>query len=301
MTPSERAPSEPQSCILENGSLRFTARSLGTGPTVLLLHGFPDTECSFDLQLPALAAAGYRAIAVRMRGYEPQSQPADGDYHAAAMASDVIAWIDGLGTDRVHLVGHDWGSIVAQAAVAMAPGRFRSLAILAVPRLRPLARLIRTDKAQRRRSLYGLFFQWRGVSDFWVRWQNFAYLERLWRRWSPAWVPPPATFAGVRAVFRAPGVVRAALSYYRQGSDHRSSAGRHSAKLLAIPLTVPVLGLCGERDGCIGTDIFRQSMPASDFPAGHDICEVADAGHFLHQERPQEVNRLLLTWITAHD
>lgn len=292
---------EPQTITLANGPLRFTARSLGAGPLVLLLHGFPDSERSFDLQLPALAAAGYRAVAVRMRGYEPQSQPADGDYHTAAMARDVIAWIDGLGADRVHLVGHDWGAIVAQAAAAMAPERFLSLSILAVPRLGPLARLIRTDRQQRRRSLYGLFFQWAGISDFYVHWRSFAYLERLWRRWSPGWAIPAATLDEVKAVFGAPGVVPAALSYYRQGGDRRSSAGRSSARLLGSPLQVPVLGLCGTRDGCIGADIFHRSMPADDFPAGHRICEVADAGHFLHQERPEEVNALLLEWIAAHD
>jgi pimeloyl-ACP methyl ester carboxylesterase len=293
------AEAAPHTLVLENGPLRFTARSLGTGPLVLLLHGFPDTECSFDHQLPALAAAGYRAIAVRMRGYEPRSQPEDADYHSAAMASDVIAWMDGLGVSRAHLVGHDWGAIVAQAAVASAPERFRSLTIIAVPRLAPLARLIRKDRDQRRRSLYGLFFRWRGFSDFYLGWRNFAYLERLWRRWSPGWPIPFETLARVKSVFREPGVVRAALSYYRQASDRQSAAGKASARLLGTPLSVAVLGICGARDGCIAADIFRQAMPAADFPAGYRISEIAAAGHFLHQEQPEDVNRLLIEWIGA--
>lgn len=277
---------------LANGLLRFTARSAGTsGPIVLLLHGFPDNEGSFDMQLPALAAAGYRTVAVRMRGYELSSQPVDGDYRAARMAEDVLAWIDELGADKVHLVGHDWGSIIAQAAVAMAPERFASLALLAVPRLGPLGRLIRSDRGQFRRSLYGLFFQWRGVSDWWIRQANFAYLERLWRRWSPGWTMAQATLDAMKAVFAQPGVLAAALSYYRQNRDPGS------AHLLRKSIEVPAMGLYGARDGCIGAGIFERAMPAADFPAGVHLHRIEGAGHFLHQEKPDEVNDLLVAWL----
>lgn len=86
----------PETLTLANGPLRFTATAMGAGPLVILIHGFPDTRDTFAAQLPALAEAGFRAVAVSTRGYEPSSQPEDGDYHAHALASDVIAWIDAL-------------------------------------------------------------------------------------------------------------------------------------------------------------------------------------------------------------
>ncbi|MBO9695243.1 MAG: alpha/beta hydrolase [Sphingopyxis sp.] len=258
-----------------------------------MLHGFPDHERSFDAQLPVLAAAGHRAVAVRMRGYEPSSQPEDGDYRPVCMAEDVLGWIDELGAKKVHLVGHDWGSIIAQAAVAMAPERFASLVLIAVPRLGPLGRLIRSDRRQFRRSLYGLFFQWRGISDWWVRRANFVYLERLWRRWSPGWKIADATLDGMKAVFAQPGVLGAALSYYRQSRDPVS------ARLLRTPIGVPAMGLYGARDGCIGADIFERAMPAADFPAGLSLHRIEEAGHFLHLEQADEVNMLLLRWLDA--
>lgn len=284
---------------LRHGALRFTARAAGAGPLVLLLHGFPDSEHSFDAQLPALAAAGYRAVAPRLRGYEPSSQPADDNYHAVRMAEDVLAWIDEAGEQRVHLIGHDWGAIIAQAAVALAPDRFFSLAILAVPRLIPFGKLVRSDRAQFRRSLYGLFFQWRGIADRYVSLRKYRFLERLWRRWSPGWAIPACSLARMKAVFAEPGVVRAALSYYRQSRDHASPAGHRTAQLLRKPLRVPTLGLYGAEDGCIGADIFKKAMPPTDFTAGLRLEKIDGAGHFFHRERPDAVNAILIDWLSA--
>ncbi|HZG33836.1 MAG TPA: alpha/beta hydrolase, partial [Sphingopyxis sp.] len=70
--------------------------------------------------------------------------------------------------------------------------------------------------------------------------------------------------------------------------------------LLASPLAVPVLGLCGEKDGCIGADIFRKAMPSEDFPAGYRVSEISGAGHFLHQEKPEQVNALILEWVAKN-
>ena len=81
---------------LQCGPLSFTAYEMGTGPTVLCLHGFPDTPRTYRHMLPALAQAGYRGVAVTMRGYEPSSVPADDDYGAMALAEDVFSWMDAL-------------------------------------------------------------------------------------------------------------------------------------------------------------------------------------------------------------
>ena len=110
-------------------ALLVDARRSHEGPVVLMLHGFPDTLHSWQGQLDAFAAAGYRAVAVAMRGYEPGSQPADGDFALEALAGDVSAWIDQLGAGQVHLVGHDWGAAIAGVASALAPGCLPSCSI----------------------------------------------------------------------------------------------------------------------------------------------------------------------------
>lgn len=286
--------------VLNHGALRFSARAAGQGQIALFLHGFPDNECSFDAQLRALALAGYRAVAVRMRGYEPSSQPADRDYHAVRMAEDVHSWIRQLGSRRVHLIGHDWGAIIAQAAVAMAPEKFASLSMLAVPRLGPFGRLVRSDRRQAFRSLYGALFQLPGLSDWVVGFARFAYLERLWRRWSPGWDIPPEALREMKAIFAGAGVTHAALSYYRQSRDTRSAAGELSLKLLRQPLRVPTLGIYGAQDGCIGADIYERAMPGCDFPAGLELRRIEGAGHFFHQEQPDLVSSLLVEWLDAH-
>ncbi|MBS0473780.1 MAG: alpha/beta hydrolase [Proteobacteria bacterium] len=285
---------------LARGDLRFSARAIGRGPIALFLHGFPDTERTFDAQLQALAAAGFRAVAVRMRGYEPSSQPADQDYRGIRMAEDVLCWIDQLGGGPVHLIGHDWGAIIAQIVAAQAPGKVTSLTVMAVPRLKPFGKLVRDDRRQAWRSLYGAFFQIPRLPEWRINRANFAYLERLWRRWSPGWAIPPETLHEVRQAFAAPGVTRAALSYYRQARDTRSHDGKSTARLLRAPLRVPTLGLCGAADGCISADIFERAMPEEDFPAGLRLHRIDSAGHFFQQEQPDKVSELLIDWLRAN-
>ena len=120
---------------IDTGDLRFTARTAGPdgGPVVLLLHGFPDRAATFDAMIGALAAAGFRAIAPTMRGYEPSSQPADGDHSLVTLADDVVAWLDALGIDRAHIVGHDWGAATTYLAITRHPERFERAVTLAVP------------------------------------------------------------------------------------------------------------------------------------------------------------------------
>lgn len=285
-----------QSLTLANGPLRFSARAVGSGPVALCLHGFPDTLRTFDALLPALADAGYRGVAVAMRGYEPQSQPADGDYHAVRVAEDVAAWIEQLGGGPVHLIGHDWGATVALAAAALITEPVASLTMLAVPHPVRFAEAYAADAAQQARSQYILEFQAPGAEEAIVA-DDCAWLERLWRAWSPGWDIPDAAPAEMRETFARPGVAQATLGWYRQAFDTASIAGIATQALLSRSIGVPTLGIVGEEDGCIGADVFAAAMQGSDFPAGLEVHRVAEAGHFLHYERPAEVNRLITEWL----
>ncbi len=283
---------------LHHAGLDFLALAEGDGPVVLMLHGFPDGPETFAAQLPALAAAGYRAVAPAMRGYVPASQPADGDYHAVRMAEDVVGLAASLG-ERVHLVGHDWGATIAFAATTLEPDRFASLTAIAVPHPARFAEIWMADPAQQARSDYIMAFQ-SPDAEAMITAGDFAYLEALWRRWSPGWAIPPDALVELRARFAQPGVPAAALAWYRQAFDAVSPAGQASTALLAGPFAVPTLGIAGEDDGCIAADVFAAAMQASDFPAGLDVQRIAGAGHFVHREAPGVVNDLLIDWLARY-
>ncbi|WP_205480038.1 alpha/beta fold hydrolase [Sphingomonas arenae] len=282
---------------LHHGELEFPALAAGDGPAVLLLHGFPDGPETWEHQLEALAGAGHRAIAPTLRGYAPEAQPADGDYHTIRMAEDVVAWVEQLG-GRAHLIGHDWGATIGFAACALAPERFASFSALAVPHPTRMAEVSASDPAQLARFQYIMDFQAPDAESR-VAADDFGYLEDLWRGWSLGWSIPDHALSAMKARFAKPGVLSAALAYYRQAMDVGSEAAAAGQRLLAGPFLVSTLGLAGRDDGCISAEVFAASMRHSDFPGGLQVEVVEGAGHFLHRERPDEVSRLLLEWLSA--
>ena len=283
---------------LRANGLEFSALAQGSGPVVICLHGFPDTSRSFRHQLPALANAGYRAIAPALRGYEPSSQPPDGDYTMVRMAEDLVGWIDGLGNEPIHLVGHDWGAIIAYAAGALAPDRFHAIATLAAPHPGRMQREgIRKLPSQLRKSWYMFFFQLRGLADMAVEARNWALIEKLWRDWSPGWAAPAEEMAHLKKTLAQPGVKRAALGYYRAMVGRATPGSKKTLELFRSPIPVPTLALTGAQDGCVDTRLHDIAMKDDDFPGGFEVVRVDGAGHFLHQEKPAEVNRILIDWL----
>ena len=119
--------------VRANG-LQFGVLEAGSGPLALCLHGFPDAAYTWRHLLPALAGAGFHAVAPFMRGYAPTVVPADGAYHLGALVADAVALHEVLGGDGdAVLIGHDWGAEAAYEAAAFAPDRWRRLVTLAVP------------------------------------------------------------------------------------------------------------------------------------------------------------------------
>ena len=293
------AVTDTEQLSFEHGPLAFLALAMGDGPVVLCLHGFPDNAGSFRHQLPALAEAGYRAISLTLRGYEPGSIPADGDYTMETIATDILAVIESLDTGPVHLVGHDWGAAVAYVAAAAAPERFQSLTVMAVPHAGRFAREGLRIPKQLRLSWYMGFFNIPWLSDWVVQRQDYAFIRKLWRNWSPGWQPEPGVLDDVIQTLSQPGVRSAALGYYRAALSIKALLV--SAAEAHYPVPVPTLAMSGERDGCIASDVFEQLMVEQDFPKGLTFSRIAEAGHFLHQEQPGQVNRKIVDWLKLND
>jgi pimeloyl-ACP methyl ester carboxylesterase len=286
--------------ILERGDLRFTAYAAGDGPLVLCMHGFPDNAHTFQQQFAALVAAGYRVVAPTIRGYEPGSQPKDGDYRIEELAGDVIAWIDHLGEDKAHLVGHDWGAVMAYVACARAPARFHSLTTLGIPHPARFTGIgIRKVPAQLLKSWYMMFFQLPALPEHAIQRSDWALLRRLWKSWSPALDLSAETWSALRETFEAPGVREAMLSYYRLNVSPSILLGLASSPINSLSeVPVRTLAIAGADDGCMDNRLYDCTMLERDFPAGLRVERIAGAGHWAHMEKPDQVNRLILEWLS---
>ena len=283
---------------IDTGDLRFTARTAGPdgGPVVLLLHGFPDRAATFDAMIGALAAAGFRAIAPTMRGYEPSSQPADGDHSLVTLADDVVAWLDALGIDRAHIVGHDWGAATTYLAITRHPERFERAVTLAVPPTPRIPEAVRKVPKQILLSWYMTFFQLRFVADRIAAARDHALIRWLWSSWSPTLDAPD----DLAAVFAQPGVLRSALAYYRQNATPPLLLGlRENDATVIAATTVPTLVVHGAEDRCLDRRLFEHAVVEDDFPGGVRREMLPGAAHFLHLEQPDEVHRLVLDWLNG--
>lgn len=296
---------EMEQIQLKASGLQFTAFQAGAAedPVVLCLHGFPDspTTC-YRLQVEPLVAAGYRVIVPTLRGYEPSSQPEDGDYSLLTIADDVVGWLDDLGVQKAHAIGHDWGAVILYVVAARCPDRLWSAASLGIPPLARIPQAVRKVPYQLLRSWYMTFFQLPVLSDTAMAANDWALLRRLWKTWSPSYALADREWQQIRAQFAQPGVPRAALAYYRQNATPPLLLGLTSnaaMELFEIPAT-PMLILHGTQDGCMDARLFPHAVQASDFPAGVDCIPIDGAGHFLHVECPERVNAALLQHIRQH-
>lgn len=288
---------------LEANGLRFSALDAGeqNQSVVLCLHGFPDSPQTFAPQIGPFVDAGHRVIVPTLRGYEPSSQPANGDYSLTTLADDVAGWLDHLDLPDVHLVGHDWGAAIAYTAAAKHPNRFRTVSALAVPPLpRIPSALLRVPK-QLLLSWYMSFFQLRRVAEKAVSNRDWWLLRRLWRSWSPDYAMTESHWAALRSQFEQPGVLSASLAYYRQNATPPILLGLQRTEAMVLrEVSVPTLVMHGERDGCMSRRLFAHTVRTEDFTAGVERIEVPGAGHFLHLERSAAVNTALLRHFNAN-
>jgi len=279
--------------VRANG-LAFGVLEAGSGPLALCLHGFPESAYGWRHLLPALAGAGFHAVAPFMRGYAPTEVPADGCYGPGALTADALALHDALGGDAdAVLVGDDWGAVAAYGAAAFAPERWRRLVTMAVPP-RALDQAVFGDYEQLKRFFYFFLVQ-TPLGEQIVSANGMAFLDRLWAEWSPGYDATEDLRRG-KDCLRDEANLAAALGYYRAVFQPGGS-GRYEQEAQAGQRQAPqpTLYLHGDRDGCVGIDLVRD-VPRHLAPQSR-MTVVEGAGHFLHLERPAEINAHVLAWV----
>lgn len=266
-------------------------------PLALCLHGFPDTAHTWRYLLPRLADAGFHAVAPFSRGYAPTSVPTDARYDTGTLALDACAVHDALGgAGDAVIIGHDWGAFATYGAAAHQPDRWRRVVAAAVaPQASMADGFLRFD--QLRRSWYVFFFQ-TPLAEYAVALDDYAFIDRLWADWSPGF-DGSWDAAEVKKALASPENLSAAIGYYRSmfagPPDSAAAAAAQAASATIAPQ--PTLYLHGADDGCMG---IASIGPVTDHLApGSEMVVVPGTGHFLHVEKPDEVNEHILRFLAG--
>ncbi|SFP16503.1 Pimeloyl-ACP methyl ester carboxylesterase [Geodermatophilus dictyosporus] len=277
--------------------VRLHLAEAGEGPLVLLLHGFPQYWWTWRAQLPALADAGFRAVAPDLRGYGASDKPPRG-YDLPTAASDAAALVRALGERDAVVVGHDWGALVAWTMAALHPRSVRRLVVVSMAHPR-LLRAGLADRAQRRALRHVLGFQVpRWPEHRLTRADDDPVAEYL-RRWAgPAWTQT-ADFAEAveryRSAARIPQAAYGSMEYFRwAGRSQLRPDGLRYARRMASPVTAPTLQLHGTADPLV---LPRTARGSGRYVAGaYAWRELPGTGHFPPEETPADVTDAITTW-----
>ena len=269
------------------GNLVFDALTAGPerGRLVLLLHGFPQNAYMWRAQLPALAAAGYRAVAVDQRGYSPAARPgAVAAYTPAALVADTLAIADLLGGTRgarVDLVGHDWGGVVAWHVAATHPHRLRTLTVVSTPHPAALSAALASGGDQRARSSYIALFRQPGKAER-VLLEDDA--RRLRTMFAVTGLPACDDYV---APMTQSGALRAALNWYR-AAKREDAAGEVSVRTLYV---------WGEDDPALGREAAEATAQHVHGP--YRFVRLPGVGHWVPETAGEQLTKLLLDHLAA--
>ncbi len=258
------------------------------GPLVLLLHGFPEFWYGWRHQIGPLAAAGFRVWIPDLRGYGGSSRPrAIREYAVDRLVDDVLGLIDAAGRPRAHVVGHDWGAMLAWRLAARHPDRVERLGILNCPHPRVMARNVTRSPAQTARSWYGFFFQIPFAPERVLSARSHWMLRHALRRTSRRGTFSDADLQRYREAWSQPGAVRAMVNWYRgvRYGAARGGGGR---------IRVPTLILWGTRDRFLSERMAEQSLELCD---GGRLLRLESATHWLQHEEPERVSEALLGFL----
>jgi pimeloyl-ACP methyl ester carboxylesterase len=278
--------------VVDAGEVRLHVVLGGEGPAVVLLHGFPESWWTWHRVIPGLIAAGFRVVAVDQRGYNLSDRP-DGvaAYRIERLVADVVGVLDGLGIARAHVVGHDWGGMIAWAFAMAHPDRLDRLVVLNLPHPRRFRTALWTSR-QLFMSWYIGLFQLPVVPEWMLRRQDFAALRKAgWRGRSPDAFTPDDVARYIQA-FSQPGALTAAVNWYR-------ALARDVLRGTAPPIRridAPTLVIFGERDKALNKD-FADPLP-EDVPNAR-VLRIPQASHFVHHDEPVQVGGAIAAFLAG--
>lgn len=270
-----------ESLLLSVNGLRMQVQSVGQGPAVVLLHGFPDTHEVWRKQVAPLLAAGFRVLAPDLRGCGGSDAPLAVDaYRLEHVCADILAMLDQLGIARARIVGHDWGAVVGWLLCMEAPQRIEQYVTLSVGHPAAVAR---AGLMQYLRSSYMMWFLVPGLAERALAAGDYYVLNRF--------TSDRAQVGHWKRSFREAGRLTAALNYYRANVPRGIVFGSKNE-----PVRVPVMGVWSSRDPALGETQMRDS---SRYVAGSFRYERIDgADHWLQVTAAERVNALLLDFFT---
>ncbi|WP_127354968.1 alpha/beta fold hydrolase [Actinacidiphila soli] len=299
----------------------------GSGPLVLLVHGFPESWYSWRRQLPALAAAGFRAVAIDVRGYGRSSKPREVEaYRMLAHVADNVGVVHALGEETAVVVGHDWGSPIAANSALLRPEIFTAVGLLSVPyaprnSFRPTDAFAGIGGSE---EFYVSYFQAPGRAEAEMELDVRAWLAGFYAGLSADTMPPPSTDGSLHFVPQGarlsdrfvndplPSWLTVAdLDFYADEFERTGFTGalnryrnvdRDWDDLAAwdgAPMTQPSLFIGGELDPSTTwmADAIKAYPTTLPGLAGSHILD--GCGHWVQQERGDEVNRLLIDWLRS--
>lgn len=251
----------------------------GDGEPVLLLHGWPDSSFLWRHQMPALAAAGFRAIAPDLRGFGRSDKPQDVEaYTFSNLMSDVVGIMDGLGVERAHLVGHDWGAALAWQLAIDLPERVDRLVVLSVPHPAVPRGLDQLEKAW-----YQLFFMFQEVAEAWLRHDDWDLFRKLMRG--------NGDMDRYLTDLARPGALRASLNWYRANLAPRPPGRPREYP----PVTAPTLAIWSSGDHYLVEDRVIESERHVAGPWRYVRLE--GVSHWIPLDAPERLNGLLIDWL----
>ena len=271
--------------------IQLHVEELGHGEPVVLLHGFPEFSYCWRHQVPVLSAAGFRAIAPDLRGYNLSDRPKGiGNYRANELVADIASLICKLPGGKAHVVGHDWGGVLAWRLAALHPELVHKLVVLNAPHPAAYRRILGRNPRQWLRSWYVLFFQLPWLPELILRSREFALLERTWKK-DPVTqgAYSDADIAKYKEALRRPGALTAAINYYR-------AALRWPGDLYGQPQSVsaPTLLIWGEQDRYLGSDLTEK---LETWVPDLRVERIPGASHWVQNDVPEIVNRLLIGFL----
>ena len=272
----------PKPRLVETNGIRLAVHELGEGRPVVLLHGFPELAFSWRHQLPALAAAGYRAIAPDLRGYGGSDKPgAVKAYAIGELTADVTGLLDALGLEQAMFVGHDWGGSVAWNVAMRKPEITELLIVCNLPHPAGIAREVATNPEQKKNSEYAFNFQKPDA-------HKVISLERLTQ-----WVTDPAARPRYLEAFQRSDV-EAMLNYYKANYP-KPDTPPPPADFTFPKVKAPVLMFHGLEDQALLPGALNGTWQWVEKDL--TIMTIPGASHFVQQDAADMVSDTMVDWL----